>query len=194
MNYLCIDASSGDFGIAGDGFLPPFICLGNSLLFSPYTVKTMMPERNLLYVSNKRDREIFDREISPHMEPNLINQAAEIFERIPGVEVKRNVNWSAGEIDLLVRQKSHNVAMQVQAKATLAPQGARMTRQVESQALNGIDQLNRFSDLSEEDRNRVCAVAFGGEVVALEWVSGLLVRAGLGTERAWSAVGGVAIF
>jgi hypothetical protein len=54
---LTLNASTGDFANAGDGYLPPLIRLQNNFLFNPHVVRLMTHERNLLYVVNKRNRE-----------------------------------------------------------------------------------------------------------------------------------------
>jgi len=193
MDYFTMDAEQGDFQNAGDGYLPPFIALGSSFIFSPYALKTMLPERNLLYVINKRNRTRFDELISAHLEPALLEEAARLIAQIPGVEVAKNVKWTGGEIDILVFQSSSKVAMHVQAKAALPPQGARMTRRIEDQTLKAVDQLKRFDAKSAKFRNELCARTFGKEIVPLSWVSGILSRSSLGTAKAWSAVEGIAI-
>jgi hypothetical protein len=59
-SYFLLDATSFDHTTAGEGYLPPFLRIHKWLLFCPYALKIMMPERNLLYVLNKRDRKTFD--------------------------------------------------------------------------------------------------------------------------------------
>lgn len=192
VGFLTMDAERADFGNAGEGYLPPFMRLGNSLLFSPYALKVMMPERNLLYVINKRERTVFDQLVSGHLEPALLDEAAGILGRVPGVHVAQNVGWAKGEIDILAFQPARNVAMQIQAKAALPPQGARMTAQVEAQTLTAVNQLKRFESETATFRDHFCAQRFGRNPTPLVWVSAVLSRSGLGTARAWSAVEGIA--
>ena len=52
---LTLNASTGDFANAGDGYLPPLIRLQNNFLFNPHVVRLMTHERNLLYVAADAD-------------------------------------------------------------------------------------------------------------------------------------------
>jgi hypothetical protein len=188
--FFTMDAKH--FSQAGEGFLPPLFQIDNALLFSPHALRAMLPERNLLYALNKLDGDRFDRLVSEHLEPALLDEAAAILGAVPGFQVARNVIWDAGEIDLLVVQPEARVALQIQAKAALPPQGARMTRQIESHTLKAIDQIKAFEAKPAEFRDALCARAIGSEVIPMKWHGAVLSRSCLGTEKAWSRLGPIA--
>lgn len=196
LSYLTLDAMQGRFDEFGDGYFPPFFHIRDRFSFSPHALKTMIPERNVLYIANKRNRSNFDNSLSNHLEPALVEQAAEIFRQIPGVVVRKNVGWKihgeSGEIDLLALQPERGVALHIQAKATMAPQGARMTNQVEEQTLKAIQQLKRFDGKQASYRDQYCAKAFGRAEVPLTWVSAILTRSSMGTASAYEKLGQIA--
>jgi hypothetical protein len=111
---------------------------------------------------------------------------------IGGFKVKKNVDWQHGEIDILVYSSSTNTALQIQAKAPIPPQGARMTRQVESNTLKAINQLKSFDRQRTETKDRLLKNVFGLEVSNARWASAVLVSSSFGTSRAWSGMSGIA--
>jgi hypothetical protein len=175
---------------AGEGFFPPFMKLGDALLFSPHAVKRLMPERNLIYKVVKSDTKKFDNVVSSHLEPALLDDAARLISSLPGVEIRKNLNWANGEIDILAYHQASNSALQLQAKASVPPQGARMVAQVESRTLEAVEQIERFLAISLEEKDMICSSAIGRGVSAVIWSSGVLMRTCLGTERAWNSIAG----
>ena len=190
VDLFTVDLDNLEGSGAGEGFFPPFLRLENALLFSPHAVKRTMPERNLLYSMVRIDKKKFDNVVSSHLEPALLDDAAEFLSRLPGVEVKKNVNWERGEIDLLAYHEASNSAFQLQAKAGVPPQGARMVAQVESRTLEAAKQVERFLGLSDDEKDRICSSAIGRKLSGISWCSGILLRTCLGTERAWSSIAG----
>ncbi len=174
----------------GEGFFPPFLRLDDALLFSPHAVKRMMPERNLLYSLLKTDQKKFDNIVSDYLEPALLADAAECLSLLPSVEIKANVDWERGEIDLLVLHAKSKSALQIQAKAAVPPEGARMIAQIESRTMEAVKQIRRFMDLEENQKDAVCSRAFGTDLTGLSWTSGVLVRTCLGTEKSWESISG----
>ena len=149
-----------------------------------------MPERNLLYAMVRTDKTTFDNVVSSHLEPALIKEAAELLSVLPGVDVRKNVNWDNGEIDILAYHEASNSAFQLQAKAGVPPQGARMVAQVESRTLEAAKQIERFLGLSGNEKDEICSSAIGRKLSGVSWSSGILVRTCLGTEKAWTGVKG----
>jgi hypothetical protein len=188
MDAFTIDLDKLKATGAGEGFFPPFLRLGDALLFSPHALKRTMPERNVLYTIARTDKTKFDNVVSRHLEPALLEDAAQLLAGLPGVEVRKNVNWEKGELDLLAYHQASNSAFQVQAKAGLPPQGARMVAQVESRTLEATKQIRRFLDLSSDERDSICSSAIGRKVSGVVWSSGILVRTCLGTEKAWNTI------
>jgi hypothetical protein len=178
--------------VSGDGYLAPIVRLGSSLLFSPRALLTMLAERNLLYVLNKTDRVHFDELVSDQLEPALLGHAEKALGQIAGLRVRRNVVWEGGEIDLLVYDPASNTALQVQAKAPIPPQGARMTRQVESNTLRAVEQLENFEGQPPSAKDGLLARSFSLSCKDVRWASAVLTRSSFGTSRAWSAIMGKA--
>lgn len=176
--------------VSGEGYLAPMVALGDAVLFSPRALLTMTGERNLLYVINRRDARRFNELVSAHLEPTLLLAAERILRSVPGLCVERNVIWQRGEIDLLAYDPGTDTALQVQAKAPIPPQGARMTRQIESNTLKGVEQLRSFEDADTSEMRGVLRRAFGVKAPGTRWTSAILARSSFGTSRAWDAIGG----
>jgi hypothetical protein len=172
----------------GEGFLPPFLTLENSLLFSPHAVKRMMPERNLLYSILRTNQEKFNNVVSRNLEPALLADATECLSALPCVEVRHHVDWKRGEIDLLAYHEGSNTALQIRAKAAVPHQGARMVQQIESLTLEAAKQIRSFLALSADEKDRICSSALGRTVDRVTWCSGVLARTCLGTEKAWIGI------
>jgi hypothetical protein len=189
LRPFIMDAQASDFGNAGEGFLPPLVRIGEAFLFSPYGLRSMLPERNLLYVLNKRDRKTFDTVVSEHLEPKLLDQAVAVLDEVPSLIVEKNVAWKAGEIDLVAYDPDSNSALHVQAKAAIPPQGARMTQQVQKNTLKAVEQLDRFTSQPSEVRDAVCSRLAEHKVTDVHWTPVILSRSGLGTARSWSVLG-----
>lgn len=188
VNFFTIDLSQPHRSGVGEGYFAPFLRLDDALLYSPHAVKRMMPERNLLYAIVRTDKKKFDDVDSQHLEPALLDDAEEFLSSLPGVEVAKNVNWDKGEIDLLAYHEGSNTGLQLQAKAGVPPQGARMIAQVESHALEAVEQLTRFLGLDADVKDQICSSAIKKPVTGVDWSSGILVRSCLGTERVWSSL------
>lgn len=171
---------------AGDGFFPPLARLEEAYLFSPDLLKFFLPARNVLYSLNRTDRKRYDDLVSHHLEPELIKLAADLFATFSGLRIASNYIWDEGEIDLLVYCETENVALQIQAKAAIPPQGARMVQAVETRMLEGIEQLRRFRSLRPEQRDEVISKAIGVHARDVEIVEMLLSRSCFGTDRVWS--------
>ena len=77
--------------------------------------------------------------------------------------------------------------MQIQAKAAISAQNARMTRQLEEHTLRVITQIEKLKELSggelDDLLSRYSAVKYDAALI-----SGALSRSGFGTWRSWSAL------
>ncbi|WP_037469848.1 hypothetical protein [Sinorhizobium fredii] len=194
FQFFVEDLNSKGSPLSGDGYLAPIIAFPKSYLISPRALHLMTTERNLLYVLNRTERKTFDDVVSHQLEPELLVSAANMFRQLPDVLVATNVQWAEGEIDLLVFSPQTNSALQVQAKAGIPPQGARMTRQVESNTLKAVAQLNRFDAIPPAERDRILSQAFGIGAKGVAWAGAVLVRSSFGTSKAWSELAGRAPF
>ena len=194
VDFFVMDATQGNFEKAGDGYLPPFVRIDGSLLFSPFAVRAMLPERNLLYVSNRVNRDHFANVISSSLEQSLLDELIRAFALIERWQVMPNVIWERGEIDLLVFDAAENSALNLQAKAAIPPHGARMTRQVETRALEGVRQIANFDDLPIGEKDTICSRAVGADVQNVTWHSALASRSGFGTANLWNQLGDIIPF
>jgi hypothetical protein len=188
VDAFTIDPDDVEKSGVGEGFFPPFLRLDDALLFSPHAVKRTMPERNLLYAMLRTDQRKFDEVVSRHLEPAIVAEAAAILSELPDVEVRTNVQWRAGEIDLVAYHAGSNSALQIQAKAGVPPEGARMLARVEARTIEAANQLESFLDLPDDEKDAICGAAFATRLTAVRWQSAVLVRTCLGTENAWNRI------
>jgi hypothetical protein len=141
---------------ADDGYFPPIAWTRESVFFNPSLLQTFLPARNILYALNRLDRDRFNNLVSNHMEPELLQSAASIFQKFDNAAVALNVSWlhgrKEGELDMLVYAAAENVALHVQAKAAIPPQGARMIRALEGRISEAVEQLSEFRKLPQDVR------------------------------------------
>lgn len=170
---------------AADGFFPPLIRLPDSVLFSPDLLRMFFQSRNVLYSLKQRDQSRFDNFVSAHLEPHLLNQAAAILRAVPGVQVALNVPWKcegrSGEVDIIAYDSLSNIAVQIQAKAAIPPQGARLVTRVENRIAEGIKQLREVDGLNGEAVDAIVSAAIGHKVHDVRLFNVLLARASIGT-------------
>ncbi|MEA5550583.1 hypothetical protein VB713_06250 [Anabaena cylindrica UHCC 0172] len=197
LKFFSVDVSNNSFNLDGEGFFPPLLNYEKSYLFSPYIIRLMLHTRNILYVINKRNPTMFNNIVSQYLEPTLLEQALCIFKKISNLEIISNQNWSNGELrgefDLLVYQPTSNVVLHIQAKASIPPQGARMTQAIETRSIEGIEQLNRFQNLPQHERDRVLSDILRTPIKEVHSVSVLLCRSGIGTESVWKLVNDITV-
>jgi len=171
--------------MCADGFLPPFVLTGSSVMFSPLAVRHLHPFSNLLYSVSKRQQSLFDNQISKHLEPVLINQTDRLFSSFNGIQTKANENYPGGEIDYMVLSESENVCICFQVKATLTPSSSRTLERVEGRSMEGCDQIDRFESLPVDVRDKIINNAFGTALNDVKILSVLLVRSSAGSEKIW---------
>lgn len=191
MNIFLVGGADGSARNHGDGFLPPLTRLGGATIFCPDVLLRMMSARNVLYVVNRVDRTRFDELVSKHLEPQLILDSRRFFEADPSLTVVANHVWGKGEFDLLVYSRVENAALHVQAKAAIAPQGARMVQAVEGRTKEALAQLARFRQLDAAARDQILSTALGFPVTNVAVSDVVLSRSCFGTQRVWKGMGGV---
>ncbi|MEH2352859.1 hypothetical protein [Nostoc sp.] len=197
LNFFIIDVKNSDFGNTGEGFFPPFMNYSDFYLFSPYIIRLMLNTRNILYVINKRNATHFDNIVSQYLEPTLLEQALDLFKKLPNLKIISNQNWSnsefTGEFDILIYQPTSNVVLHIQAKAPIPPQGARMTKAIETRSIEGIKQLNRFQNLPQYERDHIISNIFKMPIKEVHSVSVLLCRSGIGTYYVWKLASDITV-
>jgi hypothetical protein len=169
----------------GDGYFPPLVWMEDHLLFSPHACKYMLTVNNLLYSFNKNHEREFADQISHHLEPCLINQLDYIFQIIPGIQLRQNVDYGASEVDLIVYAPTEKIALCFQVKATIAPDSARTVRRVEQRALEGIGQIRTFENLSAERQEAIIQNSFGNTDTDITFLHFLTVRSCAGSAEIW---------
>jgi hypothetical protein len=192
MRFFAVDAKARIAPQAGDGFLPPVIKFGDGYLFSSHIVRTVMSTRNLLYVANRLDPDSFSRSIANEMEPALIAAAMKIFQQISQLIVVPNVCWERGEIDILIFNPDENAALQVQAKAAIPPEGARMTRAMETRIAEAFSQLERLHQASAMTVDELISRAVKRNVTAVTVYDAILTSSCFGTSAVWQRMKGTA--
>lgn len=184
MTVYSTVAGSGDS--RAEGFTPPFIASGDNYIFGPVVAQHMMSSRNILYTCIKRNKKHFDDDVSQHLEPQLISTASEILSHLDDVQIATNFKWEAGELDMVVYRPSDNAVLVFEAKAAVAPEGARMVERTEDRIAEGLDQLDRFSSLTPEQQDEILSDALGTTVRNVHVSSFILAWASFGTEAVWS--------
>jgi hypothetical protein len=191
--FFTIDAASSQpMECLEDTYFPPLLLTNDWLLFNPLALVVMMNARNLLLALSRVRPQQFNA-ISHHSEPQLLNEAEEVFRQIPGLILVRNKEWQAGrvkgEIDLLAFHPSENAALVVQAKGGIPAAGARATRSREVRAEEGLEQLTRFRRLPPADQDRILSDSLGNQVKNVLLVDVLMTRTNFGTARIWNQLG-----
>ena len=156
-----VSTNAGEPDTRREGYFPPFVHNGEACIFGPLTIRYMMGSRNILYTCLKRDPDHFDRVLSAHLEPHLIAVARDQLNTMTGMHLASTVTWEGGELDLLAYRPSENAVLVVEAKAAVAPEGARMVARMEGRALEGLSQLSKFLELDQERRDDTLSRAFG---------------------------------
>lgn len=186
-----------DIRHANDGYFPPLAWIQNAVFFNPSLLQMFLPSRNILYALNWLDKNRFDSLVSSHMEPELVKSATAIFKRFDGVVVVPNVDWQqgeiAGELDLLVFSASENIALHVQAKAAIPPQGARMVAALERRIAEGTSQLKRFRQLPTNAIDSIISSSIGRALNNVEIIDVILTRSSCGTYRVWGTLDEVVV-
>ena len=177
-----------DLSKYGDGYFPVFFEFKNAYLFSPYTIRSKLSPRNMLYILLKTQQQKFDNEISQYLEPNLIKHATLLFKKLPNTIIKTNETWYAGEFDILVYLPDHNIVFHIQAKGTMPPEGARMTKRLESRMKEGVEQLTRFQQIDQNQKDIVVSKIFETDIQDITLIDVLLGWGGFGTKEIWDLI------
>jgi hypothetical protein len=169
-----------------EGYFPPLALLPtNAILIGPFFTLLFTHTRNLIYALQSLDQRKFDEIVSGGLEPQLLKEAEAMMRSWPGMEVKPNVVWAHGEIDLLAFEAATKTALQIQAKAAIAPYGARMVARLEDRVQEGMEQIRSFRDLPQEQRDSVISHALGRKVAGVKLVDIVLARSCFGSLRVW---------
>jgi len=176
-------ASEGDHG--GDGFFPPFARFDETLLFAPALALTFTSLRNALFAFSRAEKSTFANVISHDLEPMLLDQVVAALPSNHDWIIRRNVKHRSGEIDLLIVDPVDLVALLVQAKGTLPPQGARLTERLTDRIKEGINQIKSFEGLPEDEQQKIIENACGRVILGLKVCYSLLARSCFGGVEAW---------
>jgi len=169
----------------GDGFFPPFILFDKCFISSVYASFYMLNINNILYSINKLQPKLFNEKVSKHLEPTLINQLIYLFSSLDGIETRKNINYSKGEIDLIVLSEKENTCLIIQVKATIAPDSSRTVERVQTRSLEGIDQIDKFRQISIDEKLNIVNECFNKSFTELNFIDLLVVRSCAGSETIW---------
>jgi len=190
MEYFSIDFSvSPARHSGGDGFFPPFAKFNEGTIFNPETVMMFMQARNLIYVHMKLKPDDFHNFVSKHMEPTLIEQAIDLLPEQNNWIVKTDINYNAGgivgQLDIVIVDTVTQQIAVIEAKAPLAPHGARLTARLADRVQHGLTQLDKFRDLEDSLKRDIIEKDCGCVLDNPSWDYILLARSCFGSVEAW---------
>jgi len=198
LDFLVASEENGMFNCSGNGYLQPLVQLEGFIFTSPLLLRMMPSMRNMLYSLNKTDPEHFSKTVAHHLEVELLKEVSELCNKIPGLMFKGNTPWSHegrdGELDAILYDTDRRYIIALQAKAAIPPEGARMTRNVETRTLEAVSQVTSFEQLSRESKKKIFSDAIGAVSDDFLVSHGIVTRSGLGTNKAWKAAEGMAVF
>lgn len=134
------------------GYFPPFQYLGERTIFSPAVLLAMMNNRNAIYLCSKNNEEVFHNVVSERMEPKLIEDFLLQIPPDSGWVCETSIKFPGSEIDLVCFHPQLNLALQIQAKGSIAPEGAVLVRNFEGRCEEGVIQLRKFDALPKEEK------------------------------------------
>lgn len=169
----------------GEGYLPPIVLIQNSIIFSPHALRYLVNFNNILYSINKKNKQLFDNEISMYLEPTLINQLEYLFSSFENIEIRKNVNYPKSEIDLILLSKIENLCITIQVKTTIAPDSTRSVVRVQDRTIEALKQIKIFESLDEEEKIELINKEFNTNFSKLKFINLIVVRSCAGSEKAW---------
>lgn len=169
----------------GEGFLPPIVLIQKSIIFSPHALRYLVNFNNILYSINKKNKPLFDNEISMHLEPTLINQLEYLFSSFENLEIRKNVNYTKSEIDIILLSKSENLCIAIQVKTTIAPDSSRSVERVQDRTIEAFEQIKIFESLKEVEKIELINKEFNTTFSELKFVNLIIVRSSAGSDKAW---------
>lgn len=168
-----------------DGHYPVFIEYEDLYLFSPFNVRVQLSPRNLLYLINRYEPDLFNNKISKHLEPELLKNCIALLSEITFLDIKSNINWSNGEFDIISYDANTNCIMHIQAKASIPVEGARMTQNLEARIDEGIKQILIFNKESDSNKNTIISRIFNKTISNPTYVNVIVGWGGFGTYNTW---------
>jgi len=131
----------------------------------------------------------FHNFVSQHMEPTLIEQAINLLPKHSNWIVKTDVNYNAGgmvgQLDIVIADKVSKRVAIIEAKAPLAPHGARLTARLAGRVEEGLAQLDKFESLTEALKKEIILKEFGEVMDNPSYDYVLLARSCFGSVNAW---------
>jgi len=198
LDFLMASEKNGFFNCSGNGYLQPLVQLEEFIFTSPLLLRMMPSMRNMLYALNKSEPDHFSKTVAHHLEVELLKEVSDLCDEIPGLMFRGNVPWSHegrdGELDAILYDTDKRFIIALQAKAAIPPEGARMTRHVETRTIEAVKQVASFEDLSRESKEKTLSAAIGKVSDDFSISHGIVTRSGLGTHKAWTACKGISVF
>jgi hypothetical protein len=169
----------------GDGILAPLTNFEDKIVFSPYSLKHLSTFNNVLYSLNKRKKTIFDNHISKELEPLLITQVKELFLNFEYLELKKNITYTKGEIDIMVFSKRENTCIIGQVKATITPSNPRTVQRVEQRIYEAKKQIEAFNSLIQSEQQDIINNTFSVNNKKTKMIPLIILRSSAGSKKAW---------
>ncbi len=173
--------------------MPVFWSIGSLVYFSPFFIPRLLSPRNLLMIAKNNSKLSnfygYDENISQHLEKNLIKRANNLFSA-SGFQVYAEKDFEKSEIDLLVFCDKTNMILQIQAKATLPPDGAREVERLDGRIQEAKSQLDVFNSLTANEQVVIAQECFPGSIIGEDttFISGILINSSFGTYKSWNLI------
>lgn len=171
----------------GEGYTPPFVRIGKQICFSPDLIFRFIQPRNAIQDLIKLESKRFDELISHTLEPTLIDSAVAAISKFPSLKIGVSTKYAGGEIDLMIVDPGTKHVIIIEVKAPLPPQGSRLTERLAQRVREGVDQLQRFRSLTDEDRLAVVTAGTGVQLSSAEFHYIVLARACIGAVELWES-------
>lgn len=170
----------------GEGYTPPFVRTGTRLCFSADIILRFIQPRNAIYDLMRKDQKTFDNLVSKTMEPTLIDAVALHLDAFSGQKYAKQVTYGRkGEIDLMIVDPATEDVVIFEVKGPLAPQGSRSTDRLAGRVRHGIDQLERFRELTDAERLAVVESGTSLKLKNPKFHYVIMARACLGATEVW---------
>ncbi|GFD92167.1 hypothetical protein KUL156_40110 [Alteromonas sp. KUL156] len=169
----------------GDGYQPPFIFFDDHVIFSPHSLRYFFSFNNVLFSINKTNQKLFNNKLSSGLEPVLLDQMEYLFKSFEGLEVRKEVLYDGGEVDLIVLSEKEKVCLAFQVKTTITPSNSRMVARVQDRVLEAKKQIDNFEEIDMSQKIGLINKAFGVDMQEIKIINLILMRSSAGAELGW---------
>lgn len=169
----------------GEGFMPPIVRLGTEAIVSPDLLMRFLQPRNVLYHIMRTNEKKFNKLVSQALEPTLASSIEDAMSKVSGCLILRSVKYDGGEIDIMVVDPKTGTVLICEIKGVLPPHGSRLIARTAGRIREGLDQLQRFRNLSEDTRKAICEKAAGVGLNSPTYQYMIMARSCFGETSVW---------